>query len=835
MVLLSLLLTSVISKCIAQRPESLPDLDVTYIERTPRYPGYLPSYDVKGMEGVPILLNEKTRRPLSAGEAKHMKRNPAEGETVTFTAHTVNKGLVPSGPFEYLWLLDGKTIASGKIGDSLPVGKEATVQLKWKWQTGRHTIKFIADPLFKIRDLTLTNNSREDAIDAWSLIFAVDRNVYDAFNKLRNIVGTRSFEDWAQWHIDRMNNLFATSPGVSMSTSSNPIRPAVRCDGVVVVDNIDQAWEKTLGTGIAPLKAGYDGAWSFGPRENYAEWAGNADWGLIHEWGHQLGLTDEYALDRPGFENFVPNEDGFPLLVGHRSSQAGYMMHGHGPTLFSPLTEQALIYQVGRRRGFYGDYYFVMPKISKLRIHDNTGKPLAKTMIEIWQDHDGRFDGKPLTSGSTDSRGLITLPNRPAPHIKTDQGFEQIDNPFGKINVVGAGDTLLLKLKSGGSTEYRFMDIAEFNIARFLDHSDVHIFDIPTHFAPANALQAPKGLVSNEVGDKLSLTWNSMKPGITYEILEAGRDDFDFVPIGTSIANRFETQLEFGNVSRYAVRAIDNARRKSSLSKTVVSIPLKEPWGIVVRNDGSVMVRDSGYGQNVWLDKNLQTIGLAGSFHYHFEGSYDFAMDSTGKTYNAKWGDGYSPKQGFKVQDSNLKELFTYMETPGREPGHFSGPMGIGVSKKGHIYVADTGNHRIQEFSNDGKFVQVIGVGELRLPMKTAFDSKGRLYVADSGFNRIAVYEQQPNQSWKFIKSLMDGIKEPCYVMVDANDRVFVSTNRVAGVYMFGPNDKIAWTYKSPNNDPVASPRGLAMNRSGKLLIVDAAARRIVVAEPPKP
>src|SRR5438094_448005 len=39
----------------AQRQENLPDIDVLYIERTPRYPGYRVDYDRPGSQGVPIL------------------------------------------------------------------------------------------------------------------------------------------------------------------------------------------------------------------------------------------------------------------------------------------------------------------------------------------------------------------------------------------------------------------------------------------------------------------------------------------------------------------------------------------------------------------------------------------------------------------------------------------------------------------------------------------------------------------------------------------------------------------------------------------------------------
>jgi hypothetical protein len=43
----------------------------------------------------------------------------------------------------------------------------------------------------------------------------------------------------------------------------------------------------------------------------------------------------------------------------------------------------------------------------------------------------------------------------------------------------------------------------------------------------------------------------------------------------------------------------------------------------------------------------------------------------------------------------------------GSGPGEFQGPLGIAVTKEGRVYVADYGNHRIQEFTETFEWVQV--------------------------------------------------------------------------------------------------------------------------------
>ena len=72
------------------------------------------------------------------------------------------------------------------------------------------------------------------------------------------------------------------------------------------------------------------------------------------------------------------------------------------------------------------------------------------------------------------------------------------------------------------------------------------------------------------------------------------------------------------------------------------------------------------------------------------------------------------------------------------------------VDAQGYIYVADTGNNRIQKLAPDGKFVQQWGAvdsvarptagngaGQFSSPYGLAIDAKGNLYVADSENDRI--------------------------------------------------------------------------------------------------
>jgi len=90
----------------------------------------------------------------------------------------------------------------------------------------------------------------------------------------------------------------------------------------------------------------------------------------------------------------------------------------------------------------------------------------------------------------------------------------------------------------------------------------------------------------------------------------------------------------------------------------------------------------------------------------------------------------------------------------GSGPGQFSDPLDVALDPTGNVYAMDTQNNRVEKFSSGGSYLSSIGSccalsgpgGEFNLfPQSVAVDGSGNLYVADSGNNRIQKFDSNGN------------------------------------------------------------------------------------------
>src|SRR5581483_1738601 len=165
-----------------------PDLDITYISRTPRYPHYRVDYP----NGLPTATGNPNE-----------KQWPDVGETVTYTAHIINKGIAVTPQVDAQWLVNGQVVKTDTISPLAP-NEETTIILQNTFPQNPQTILFEVDPNNTATEISKANNTLTIGSHDLTIIYGVERKFYDIFNNTVNMKGTFSFEDWIEAHVAQM-------------------------------------------------------------------------------------------------------------------------------------------------------------------------------------------------------------------------------------------------------------------------------------------------------------------------------------------------------------------------------------------------------------------------------------------------------------------------------------------------------------------------------------------------------------------------------------------------------------------------------------------------------
>ena len=176
----------------------------------------------------------------------------------------------------------------------------------------------------------------------------------------------------------------------------------------------------------------------------------------------------------------------------------------------------------------------------------------------------------------------------------------------------------------------------------------------------------------------------------------------------------------------------------------------------------------------------------------------------------------------------------------GSGPGQFSYPRAIAANAT-EVLVSDDDNHRIEKFTPDGQFEGADGsegaTGDrFDFPYGIALDAAGDAYVADDINDRIVELNPQlgfvtewgghgskPGQL-AFPRALASDPAGDTYVADTANDRIEV----------FDPEGHYLRTLGVPASGPgvLTAPRGLALDPTGRLLVSDTDNSRVETFAP---
>jgi len=163
-------------------------------------------------------------------------------------------------------------------------------------------------------------------------------------------------------------------------------------------------------------------------------------------------------------------------------------------------------------------------------------------------------------------------------------------------------------------------------------------------------------------------------------------------------------------------------------------------WGAPAAAAAAAEVKDPYVARVIAATQQLGTTGTAGKGPGQFTFPRAVAVDGQSRIYVADSGNNrvqvFNPDGSFLRQFGSTCKLDTKEGCQGDGRGQFNEPWGIAVDGDGNVYVSDTWNHRVQKFDKDGKFVNQWGVfestgGELGKPF--AFYGPRQVTVGKDG------------------------------------------------------------------------------------------------------
>ena len=206
-------------------------------------------------------------------------------------------------------------------------------------------------------------------------------------------------------------------------------------------------------------------------------------------------------------------------------------------------------------------------------------------------------------------------------------------------------------------------------------------------------------------------------------------------------------------------------------------------------------------------------------------------------------------EHGDNVINANVEQIRASLRQwgfEGVEPGQFRQPRDVAVGPGGYIYVADTFNHRIQKFSHDGRFVGEwgefgivdageLGLGMLNEPWGIAVDADGFVYVADTWNHRVQKFTDDGDAigTWGLFGNglELENMWGPREVAIGPNGDVYVADtgNKRISVFSAGglPIRQIGsgGFLEGQFDEPV----GVAVREDGEVYVADAWNRRVQV------
>jgi DNA-binding beta-propeller fold protein YncE len=262
---------------------------------------------------------------------------------------------------------------------------------------------------------------------------------------------------------------------------------------------------------------------------------------------------------------------------------------------------------------------------------------------------------------------------------------------------------------------------------------------------------------------------------------------------------------------------------------------LGSPKGIAADSKGDVWVTDAGHDDAVEFSSTATEIG-------------SFSSEGTGNgQLKAPFGVAIAGESAYVVDGGNNRvEQFTLKTAEGKTTGTYAGqfgtsgtgngdlkePKGVVLDKEGHIWVADQGNKRLQEFSprnekGEYKYLTQVTTANsepLGSTSGVALNSAGDVWVVDKSDDRVDEYSPTGEYLKGFgAKGTAEGdFDEPEGITIDSEGHIWVADTENNRIEEFSSTGTFTKAFGDPPGVTELRPKGIAIGSSGDIWITDA-------------
>ena len=277
----------------------------------------------------------------------------------------------------------------------------------------------------------------------------------------------------------------------------------------------------------------------------------------------------------------------------------------------------------------------------------------------------------------------------------------------------------------------------------------------------------------------------------------------------------------------------------------VTNGPFSDPTDIKIDSNGNVFVADTGNnrveeftGAGVFLNR----FGRAGTANGRFTSPQGLAIDSNNNIFVAD-------TQADRVQKFNNSGVYQAQFSVPGNANAFSYPTGLAFDSSGSIYVGAYGLDVVRKYTVSGPsgntFTQSAeiggsgsGDGQLSLPSGVALDSNNNIFVANSANNRVEEY----SSSGAFVRNFTitdpnlpptdPNYKQyfrPLYLAVDKNNNIFVTDFVNNFVAQFSDTGQYLGQFGTTGvgDGEFSQAGGVTVDNAGNVYVADSGGNRV--------